>query len=115
MLNPIDNWYAQQEEPGRSCLQFMRAHILKQDKDLTETWKYGMPMFCYKEKMYCYLWVHKKIGKPYLGLVEGKRFDHPALLLEKRARMKILLLDPHKDLPIKTINLLLRQMLAFYK
>jgi len=51
--------------------------------------------------MFCYLWVHKKYGKPYLGIVEGKKIKHPDLLTEKRARMKILLIDPEKDLPAK--------------
>lgn len=27
MLRPIDNWYLQQEEPARGCLEFVRALI----------------------------------------------------------------------------------------
>lgn len=41
MLRPIDNWFLQKDEPVKSCLQFLRAHILKQDPGITETWKYG--------------------------------------------------------------------------
>lgn len=115
VLRPIDNYYLQKEEPVKSCLQFLRAHILKQDENLTEAWKYGMPFFCYKGKMCCYLWVHKKYGQPYLGIVEGGRINHPDLIIEKRARMKILLLNPHKDLPVKKINAILKDMLALYK
>jgi hypothetical protein len=115
MLNPIDNYYAQKKEPIKSCLLFMRAHILQQDENITEAWKYGMPFFCYKGKMFCYLWVHKKYHQPYLGIVEGKKIDHPDLLVEARARMKILLLDPEKDLPIRKINTILKEMLALYR
>jgi hypothetical protein len=115
MLRPIDNWFLQQAEPGKSCLQFLREFILKQDKDITEAWKYGMPFYCYKGKMFCYLWIHKKYLQPYLGIVEGKRIDHPGLLQEKRARMKILLIDPAHDIPVKNISSLLRQVLALYK
>ena len=64
--------------------------------------------------MICYLWVHKKTNQPYLGIVEGKRIKHPDLIIEKRARMKILLLDPSKDIPIKKINAILKEVLALY-
>ena len=49
------------------------------------------------------------------GIVEGKRFDHPALVIEKRSRMKIMLFDPNKDLPIDIINSILQQAINFYK
>ena len=113
-LRPIDNWFLQKEEPVKSCLQFLRQHILKQNGLITEAWKYGMPFFCYKGKMVCYLWVHKKHGQPYLGIVEGKSINHPDLIIEKRARMKILLLDPGKDIPVKKINTILKEVLALY-
>ncbi|HEY6434986.1 MAG TPA: DUF1801 domain-containing protein [Ignavibacteriaceae bacterium] len=115
MLRPIDMWFLHQDEPARTCLQFMRAHILKQDSQISESWKYGMPMFCYNGKMFCYLWIHKKYKQPYLGIVEGKRIHHPDLIQEKRARMKILLLDPTKDLPLKKINSILKEVIGFYK
>lgn len=93
----------------------MREHILSRDSNITEAWKYGMPMYCYNGKMFCYLWVHKKLLLPYLGIVEGKKIDHPDLIQEKRARMKILLLDPLKDIPVRKINAILKQVLALYK
>lgn len=115
MLSPADLYFQNKEEPVKSCLLFMRGHILKYDSHLTEAWKYGMPFFCYNGKMCCYLWTHKKLGQPYLGIVEGKRIDHPLLLQEQRNRMKILLLDPEADLPLDTINELLGTMLTFYR
>jgi hypothetical protein len=48
-------------------------------------------------------------------MVEGKRLNHPALLSEKRFRMKIMLFDPNKDLPIRTIRAILKQALELYK
>jgi Domain of unknown function (DU1801) len=115
MLRPIDNWFLQKEEPVKSCLQFMRQHILSSDGHITEAWKYGMPFYCYKGKMCCYLWVHKKYQQPYIGIVEGAAVQHPDLLQEKRARMKILLLDAKKDLPLQKINSILKQVLELYK
>jgi len=81
----------------------------------TETWKYGLPLYCFRNKMYCYLWVHKKYRQPYIGIVEGGKINHPALITEKRARMKIMLIDPAKNIPVKTIDSILQKALAFYK
>jgi hypothetical protein len=30
-----------------------------------------------------------------------KKLNHPALIVQKRARMKIMLFDPEKDIPVK--------------
>jgi hypothetical protein len=114
MLNPLDSYYFQKEEPVKSCLQFLREFILAQDPAITEALKYGMPFFCYDGKMFCYLWIHKKYQVPYIGIVEGAKINHPDLIIEKRARMKILLLDPHKDLPMKKINTIMKQVLKIY-
>lgn len=114
-MKELDNFYLQQEEPVKSCLLALKEIILAQDKDVTAAWKYGMPFFLYKGKMFCYLWVHKKHKQPYIGLVEGKRFDHPDLIIEKRSRMKIMLFDPQKDLPAKTIKTILREAIDLYK
>lgn len=115
MLREIDNFYLQKEEPVKGCLLFLREHILQFDPNITEAWKYGMPFFCYRKKMFCYLWVHKKNGLPYLGIVEGKKIDHPALIIEDRARMKIMLFDPSADLPVDTIDSILKTAASFYE
>ncbi|HZI52738.1 MAG TPA: DUF1801 domain-containing protein [Chitinophagaceae bacterium] len=115
MLSPIDDWYLKKEEPIKSCFQFLRDFILKQDSRITEAWKYGMPFYCCNGRMFCYLWVHKKYGKPYLGIVEGKKIDHPDLLTEKRAKMKILMIDPEKDMPVQKIRKILNEVLKLYK
>lgn len=115
MLNALDNYFLEKGEPVKSCLLFLRQHILKQDKNITEAWKYGMPFYCYKGKMFCYLWVHKKYLQPYIGIVEGAKIQHPDLIQEKRARMKIVLVDANKDIPIKKINAILKGVLELYK
>ncbi len=109
MLRPIDNYFLQHDEPIKGCLQFLREYILKQDKNIVETWKYGMPFYCFNGKMFCYLWTHKKYHQPYIGIVEGKKISHPLLIQENRARMKILLIDPMLDLPMDTINEILKK------
>jgi hypothetical protein len=114
-MRELDNFYLQQDEPIKGTLLALREIILQQDKDVVNTWKYGMPFFCYKGKMFCYLWVHKKQKHPYIGIVEGKRFDEPFLIQEDRSRMKIMLFDPNEDLPLRTIENILQKAINFYK
>jgi hypothetical protein len=111
MLSPIDNYFLRQEEPGRSCMLAMRHHILRYEH-VTEALSYGMPFYFYKGKRFCFLWTHKKRGLPYLGVVEGKKIEHPDLIGENRTKMKILLLDPQKDLPLAKIDLILKKAVA---
>jgi len=65
--------------------------------------------------MFCYLWVHKTLHQPYLGIVEGKRIEHHDLIQEKRARMKIMLFDADADLPVETITGVLTKVLDLYR
>ena len=113
-MKDIDLYFLQKDEPVKSCLLFMRQHILSFDSNITEAWKYRMPFFCCKGKMFCYLWVHKTNGLPYIGIVEGLKIDHPDLIIEKRSRMKIMQLDPNADLPLGTINSILKIAIGLY-
>lgn len=115
MSEPLHNYYLSKEEPNKSCLLGLRNIIIDQDPDVSETRKYGMPCFCYKGKMFCYLWTDKKTDEPYILMVEGKYLDHPKLEEGERSRMKILRINPNKDLPIKTIKLILKSALDLYR
>ena len=48
-------------------------------------------------------------------MVEGKHLDHPELESGDRARMKIFRLEPEKDLPIRTIEHILKKALDLYR
>lgn len=113
-MNDIDDFYMGQEEPNKSCLLALRNIILELDGHVSPAWKYGMPFFTYKGKMFAYLWVQKKTLIPYIGIVEGNKIEHAALIAEKRSRMKIMLVDPNKDLPLKTIRSILGEALKLY-
>ena len=115
MTSDINDYYLNKKEPAKSCLLALRTIILKKDKNVSETQKYGMPCFCYKKKMFCYLWTDKKTDEPYILFVEGRHLDHPKLETGDRSRMKIFRIDPGKDLPIRTIELLLNKALKLYK
>jgi hypothetical protein len=114
-MKQLDDFYLKQEEPVKGVFLALKDIILKQDHEITHVLKYGMPFFCYKGKMFCYLWIHKKHKQPYIGIVEGKHFDEPFLIQEARSRMKIMMLDHNEDLPLKRIENVLEKALNLYK
>src|SRR6201985_3307317 len=107
MLREIDLFFLQKDEPVKSSLLFLRQFILDYNSHITEAWKYKMPFYCYKGKMFCYLWVNKKTKLPYMGIVEGRKLEHPLLVIEKRSRMKTMTIDPFEDIPVERIRLIL--------
>lgn len=115
MLRPADNYFEKQDEPAKSCLLALRKMVLSTDTQITEEWKYNMPFYCYNGKMMCYLWIHKKYKKPYLGIVPGSILSGDDLLQEKRARMKIFLISPDRDIPVKRVKTILKQLVTFYR
>jgi len=114
-MREIDNYYLNKEEPNKSCLLALRSIILATDTNVTETQKWGMPCFCFRKKMFCYLWTDKKTDEPYILFVEGKYLDHPELEAGERSRMKIFRVNPNEDLPVETIEALLNSALDLYR
>ncbi|MGE0589944.1 MAG: DUF1801 domain-containing protein [Cyclobacteriaceae bacterium] len=114
-MTDLDHYYLSKEEPNKSCLLSLRELILSQDENISETRKYGMPCFCYKRKMFCYLWTDKKTDEPYVLMVEGKHLSHPKLEIGDRSRMKIFRVNPGKDIPVKAIKSILSQALDLYR
>lgn len=114
MIRELDKYYLNQDEPNKSCLLALRSIILAHSPHISETQKWEMPCFCYKNKMFCYLWTDKKTGEPYILMVEGRYLDHPLLEAGTRSRMKILRVNPDKDIPIDTIKLLLTKATDLY-
>lgn len=111
----LNNFYLNLNEPDKSTALTLRDIIVKQDKHISHELKYGMPFFSYKGKMFCYIWIHKKYKKPYIGFVEGKYFEEDFLIQENRSRMKIYLVDPNKNLPVKIVSGLIQKAINLYK
>ena len=114
-MEVLQQFYLDKEEPNKSCLLALRDLILKQDENISETVKYGMPCFCYKNKMFCYLWIDKKTAMPYILMVEGNFLEHPELVKGSRAKMKTLYIHPEKDLDLNTITNVLQMGLDLYR
>ena len=114
-MKDIDHFYLNLEEPLKSTLFSLRDIILGLDHHITDSLKYKMPFFSYKDKMFCYFWTDKKTKEPYIGIVEGHRIKHPLLEKGNRSRIKIFRLSTKEDIPINTIKELLHIALDFYK
>lgn len=115
MVPELQTFYLSKDEPNKSCLLTLRSIILNLDKNVVETIKWGMPCFCYRKKMFCYLWIDRKTDHPYLLMVEGKYLNHPKLEQDHRARMKVFNINPNRNLPIKAIENILKKALDLYK
>jgi hypothetical protein len=115
MLSDLDNFYLKQSKHVKSYLTYLRDFILSFDENITECWQYKMPFFKYKNQRICYLWINKKNQKPYLGIVDGNKINHPLLISENRSRMKIILFDPKKKIPVKIIKNILQQAIEACK
>ncbi|MCG8576013.1 MAG: DUF1801 domain-containing protein [Flavobacteriales bacterium] len=100
----IEHFYFDKEEPIKSCILALRDLILESDELISEGIKYNQPFFLYKNKNFAYIWFEKKSGDPYLGITKGAKIDHPILVKGNRNTIKIIPINPKKDLPIKEIT-----------
>jgi hypothetical protein len=48
----IDNYYLSKPEPLKGCLLSLRDVILRSNSEITEAWKYSMPFFCFRKRMF---------------------------------------------------------------
>jgi hypothetical protein len=115
MLNQLNHFYLDQDEPAKSCLLALKKIILSVDTNITPEWKYKMPFFYYRGKMFCYLWVDKNTKEPYIGVIKGKDVDHPLLEIGDRKMVKIIRINPNIDLPLDDILAILTRAKSFYK
>ncbi len=114
-MSQLDNYYLNHPEPNSSCLLSLKEFILSIDPKFSTAWKYGMPFFFYQDKRICYLWVNKKTLYPYIGFVDGNKMNHKELISEERIKMKVLPINPHKDLPIQLIKKLILEAIQLSK
>ena len=56
-----------------------------------------------------------EIRTSYISIADGNKINHPDLLIEKRKRFKILLIDPGKNIPVKKINQILKAAANLHK
>lgn len=102
-MKAIDQFYLDQPEPIKSCLMALRALVLQYNSELEPVWKYRLPCFMYKNQIFCYLWIDRKTKFPYIAIGKGVQIDHPDLIQGNRTFVKLFMIDPNKDIPVKKI------------
>ncbi|MEM8967896.1 MAG: DUF1801 domain-containing protein [Bacteroidota bacterium] len=113
-MKALDEYYENQPEPNRSCLLTLREIILNHNSQILEVWKYQTPFFLFNGKMLCYLSVDRRTQQPYIGIVEGRYLDHPALTSGGRKRIKILSVDPEADIQVIIVRQILKEAIQVY-
>lgn len=113
-MKPLDQFYHNLDEPQQSCFMVLRDIILSLDDQITPEWKYKLPFFYFKGKMFCYLWKDKKTGFPYIGITKGEFLNHPSLVQGDRKKMKVLPINPNIDIPHALVVDILNEALRLY-
>lgn len=113
MISPLQEFYLKQEEPNQSCFVALKEIILQSSPHLTEEWKYKLPFFYFKGKVFCYLWKDKKTNIPYIGFMQHGLEDD-SLFKGDRKRVQILSVNPEEDIDIETINRVLEKAIVIH-
>lgn len=114
MISDLELFYENKEEPNKSCFLALRSIILNLDQNISESWKWKLPFFSYKGKMFCYLWQDKKTTYPYVCIVKGSEIDHPLLKLGDRKTMKAFSINPNEDIAIEELLIILEKARNLY-
>jgi len=65
MLNPLENYFLKQPGSHQACMLYLRTWLIEQGFEEKQT--YGIPMYYYKSKHFCYMSVSSKEKKLYIG------------------------------------------------
>ena len=112
MLNPLENYFLKQPEPHQSCMLYLRKWLTAQG--LEEQYKYLTAMYYHKGKPLCYLSVRTKDKQLYIGFMKGYLMKHTKLEKEGRKQIKVLYLDPEKDVPVKILSEIVNKAKKLY-
>lgn len=114
MLNDLNKFFLNHDEPNKSCFMALRKIILDYNYNITEHWRYKVPFYYFKGKPFCYLWQEKKTRQPYIGIVKGNLINSPFLIKGNRKKMKVFRIDPNADLPVVEIYSVFEEALKYY-
>lgn len=113
-MKELDDFYLDKSEPVRSCLLALRDIICQYNEELEPAWKYRLPCFMLGKKIFCYLWVDRKSHFPYIAIGNGVKIEHPDLIQGDRTFVKLLMIDPNKDIPLETIHVIFDMAMKLY-
>jgi hypothetical protein len=103
------NFFHTLEEPYQSCLLFLRNFILESSENISESWKSHTPFYYYRKKWIVFISYHPKTKVIYIAFVDGAKISHPLLVGEGRKKMKILYIDPEKDIEVRALKQIMKK------
>ncbi len=113
MSEIIDQFFLKIPEPQQSALLFLRKYLIE-EIGLEEHWKFNTPFYYFKKKWFCYIsYSAKRKHEIYIGFVRGNQIEFPNLVSEGRKQIKVLRINPNKDIDIdalKQISKLLKKL-----
>lgn len=115
MLTELETFFRLKPEPQQSCLYFLRSIVNSFHPEIRETYKWKLPFYTLKGKMFCYFWIDKGTEQPYICFTRGNEMNHPSLIQGDRKKMKAFYIDPYNDIDMKTLTDLLNEAAALYQ
>lgn len=113
-MREIDQFYFDKKEPVKACLLALKTIISNYNKSFSHQWKYRLPCFMHQDQIFCYLWIDKKSQFPYIAIGKGVKIDHPDLIQGNRTFVKLLMINPERDIPIDTIYTIFDMAMELY-
>lgn len=114
MQEQIDNYFYSLNEPHKSCLLFLRKFILDHSDKITESRKFNTPFYYFNKKWLAFISYHPKTKVIYIAFVNGYLIDHPKLVSEGRKKQKVIYIDPEKDVDVKSLKTILKEVCKLY-
>ncbi|MFK8046721.1 MAG: DUF1801 domain-containing protein [Crocinitomicaceae bacterium] len=114
MLTELESFFRLKPEPQQSCLYFLRSTITSFHPEIRETYKWKLPFYTIRDKMFCYLWIDKLNDQPYVCFTKGAQMSHPSLELGERKKMKAFYVDPYQDIDMTILTEILTEAVLLY-
>ena len=111
-MSPLERHYDALPPGHRELLLAARAWLLEQPYGLREEYKWSTPCFAYAGRHACYLYHQAKRARSYVAFPAGRFLEHPLLRADGRKLIRVLDLDPDRDLPVEAISNCLAQQVA---
>jgi hypothetical protein len=111
-MQATHNFFHTLNEPYQSCLLFLRNFILESSGNISESWKFHTPFYYYRKKWIAFISYHPKTKIIYIAFVDGAKIFHPSLISEGRKKMKIIYIDPEKDIDVKALKVIIKEAIS---
>ena len=103
-MSPLEDYFEALPEDYREVMLVVRDYLRAAPYGFEEKYKWDTPTYYAGGRYVCYLYYRPKARRAYLGFGRAAGIAHPLLLAEGRAQIRILVLDPGEDVPLRAIG-----------